>query len=133
MEPYVRFAIFTLCQLQPVLIPPTTMDNLPYRKTSRETSIRSRFKSLTSIEQTKLRFLKKCSLINFARYKREQDPQKRALLKKRILVCLAMSIGIKADTYEEIEPPIHAGISLGSITDMFSKEFLRFRKENIRR
>ena len=109
------------------------MDLLPYRKTSRETSIRTRFKSLTSIEQTKLRFLKKCALINFARYKREIHPQKRALLKKRILVCLAMSIGIKADTYEEIEAPVRAGISLESMTDMFSKEFLRFRKEDLRR
>ena len=133
MEPYIRFAFFTLCQLQPVLIPPTTMDNLPYRKTSRETGIRTRFKSLTSIEQTKLSFLKKCALINFARYKREIHPQKRALLKKRILVFLAMSIGIKADTYEEVEPPIRSGISLENMTDMFSKEFLRFRKENIRR
>ena len=67
-------------------------------------------------------FLKKCALINFARCKREIHPQKRALLKKRILVCLAMSIGIKADTYEVIEPPVRAeGISLESMTDMFSK------------
>ena len=44
-----------------------------------------------------------------------------------------MSIGIKADTYEEVEPPIRAGISLENMTDMFSKEFLRFRKEDIRR
>ena len=52
MEPYVRLSFFTLCQLQPVLIPPTTMDLLPYRKTSRETSIRTRFKSVASIEVT---------------------------------------------------------------------------------
>ena len=132
MEPYVRLSLFTLCQLQPVLVPPTAMDNLPYRKTSRETGIRTRFKSVTSIEQTKLRFLNKCVLINFSRYKREKDPQNRALLKKRILVCLAMSIGIKADTYEVIEPPVRAGISLESMTDMFSKEFLRlFRYSQI--
>ena len=34
MQPYVRLSFFTLCQLQPVLIPPTTMDLIPYRKTS---------------------------------------------------------------------------------------------------
>jgi hypothetical protein len=77
--------------------------------------------------------LKKCAIINFARYKREKDPQKRALLKKRILVCIGLSIGIKADTYEEIEAPVRAGISLESMTNMFSKEFLRFRKEDLRR
>ena len=44
-----------------------------------------------------------------------------------------MSIDIKADTYEVIEPPVRAGISLERTTDMFSKEFLRFRKEYMRR
>ena len=44
-----------------------------------------------------------------------------------------MSIVIKADTYEVIEPPDGTGISLESMTDMFSKEFLRFRKEDLRR
>ena len=40
-----------------------------------------------------------------------------------------MSIGITADAYEVIEPPVRAGISLESMIYMFSKEFLRFRKE----
>ena len=62
-----------------------------------------------------------------------KGPSKRALLKKRILVCIGLSIGIKADTYEEIEAPVRAGISLESMTNMFSKEFLRFRKEDLRR
>ena len=45
-----------------------------------------------------------------------------------------MSIGINANTYEVIEPPICIkGISLESMTYMLSKEFLRFRKEDLRR
>jgi len=44
-----------------------------------------------------------------------------------------MSICIKADTYEVIEPHVPAGISLESTTYMFSKELLRFRKEDLRR
>ena len=42
-------------------------------------------------------------------------------------------IGVKADTYEVIEPRIRAGISLGSMTYMFSKESMHFRKEDLRR
>ena len=55
-----------------------------------------------------------------------------ALLKKWIFVRLAISRGIKADTYEVIEPPIRTGLSLESMTYIFFKEFLRFRKEDLR-
>jgi hypothetical protein len=77
--------------------------------------------------------LKKCTLILFARYKREKDHQKRLKFKKKVLVCLALSIRIKADTYEPIESPMRKEISLENMTHMFSKEFLRFRKEDITR
>ena len=109
MEPYVRLSFFTLFQLQP----PTTMDLLPYRKTSRETSIRTRFKSLTSIEQTKLRLFEEMCSDQLCQVQKRKGPSKKgSFQKKRILVCIGLSIGIKADTYEEIEAPVRAGISL---------------------
>ena len=60
--------------------PSTISENIQRNKYS------YKIQELDVYQQTKLRFMKKCALINFARYKREKDPLNRALLKKRILV-----------------------------------------------
>ena len=54
-------------------------------------------------------------------------------MKNRILVCVGLSIGIKADTYDAIYSPVRVGITFESMTSMFSKEFLHFRKEDLKR
>ena len=64
---------------------------------------------------------------------KEKETLKSALLKKRILVCIGLSISIKADTHDAIDSPVRGGISLESMTSMFLKEFLRFRKEDLSR
>ena len=42
-----------------------------------------------------------------------------------------MSVGTQMDTFEPIDRPVRMNISLENMTFMFSKEFLRFRKEDI--
>ena len=65
------------------------------------------------------------------KYRREQDPVLRRKVKRKILLCINLSVGIQMDTYEPIERPVRMNISLENMTFMFSKEFLRFRKEDI--
>jgi len=57
---------------------------------------------LTSIEQSILRFLKKFAFNQFYQVQKT----KWSLLKKRILVCIGLSIGIKADTYDAKDSPV---------------------------
>ena len=52
-------------------------------------------------------------------------------MKRKILLCSNLSVGIQIDTYEPIDRPVRINISLENMTFMFSKEFLRFRKEDI--
>ena len=67
----------------------------------------------------------------FGKYKREKDPVKRKQVKRKILLCINLSIGIQMDPYAPIDRPVRTNISLQNMTYMFSKEFLRFRKEDI--
>ena len=67
----------------------------------------------------------------FGKYKREKDPVKRKQVKRKILLCINLSIGIQMDPYAPIDRPVRTNISLQNMTYMFSKEFLRFRKEVI--
>ena len=54
---------------------------------------------------------------------KRKGPSKQGSFGEKNLAFLAMSIDITADTYKDIEPPVCAGISLESMTDM------RFRKD----
>ena len=67
----------------------------------------------------------------FGKYKREKDPVKRKQVKRKFLLCINLSIGIQIDPYAPIDRPVRTNISLQNMTYMFSKEFLRFRKEDI--
>ena len=49
-------------------------------------------------------------------------------VKRKILLCINLSVGIQMDTYEPIDRPVRM-----NMTFKFSKEFLRFRKEDIHR
>jgi hypothetical protein len=86
---------------------------------------------LTSIEQVKLRVLKKCAMMLMAKFKREKDVIEKKKVKRKILLCINLSLGIQIDTYVPIDRPVRMIVSLENMTYMFSKEFLRFRKEDI--
>ena len=107
------------------------MNRLQYRNVAKSTSIRTRYKSLTSIEQVKLRVLKKCAMMLIAKFKREKDDIEKKKVKRKILLCINLSLGIQIDTYVPIDRPVRMIVSLENMTYMFSKEFLRFRKEDI--
>ena len=102
------------------------MNRLQYRNVAKSTSIRTRYKSLTSIEQDKLRELKKYDMMLMAKFKREKDVIKKKKVKRKILLCINLSLGIQIDTYVPIDRPVRMIVSLENITYMFSKEFLRF-------
>ena len=46
-------------------------------------------------------------------------------------MCINLSVGNQMDTYEPIDRPVCMNISLENMTFVFSKKFLRFRKEDI--
>ena len=54
-------------------------------------------------------------------------------MKRIFLLCINinLSIWIQMDPYAPIDRPLRTNISLQNMTYMFSKEFLRFRKEDI--
>ena len=62
---YLRHAIFPSPANRHIASHTNIMNQLQYREVAKNTSIRTRFKSLTSIEQAKLRILKKCSMMLF--------------------------------------------------------------------
>ena len=64
-----------------------------------------------------------------AKFKREKDVIKKKKVKRQILLCKNLSFGTKIDTYVPIDRPVCMIVSLDNMTYMFSKEFLRFRKE----
>jgi hypothetical protein len=128
---YLRHAIFQPYANRHISSHTASMSEIQYRNVAKSTSIRTRFKSLTSIEQAKLRILKKCAMMLMVKYRREKDPVLRRKVKRKILLCINLSVGIQMDTYEPIERPVRMNISLENMTFMFSKEFLRFRKEDI--
>ena len=107
------------------------MNRLQYRNVAKSTGIRTRYKSLSSIEQVKLRVLKKCAMMLMAKFKREKDVIEKKKVKRKILLCINLSLGIQIDTYVPIDRPVRMIVSLENMTYMFSKEFLRFRKEDI--
>ena len=107
------------------------MNRLQHRNVAKSTSICTRYKSLTSIEQVKLRVLKKCAMMLMAKFKREKDVIKKKKVKRKILLCINLSLGIQIGTYVPIDRPVRMIVSLENMTYMFSKEFLRFRKEDI--
>ena len=109
------------------------MSDLPYRTTSKKTSIRTRFKSLTTHEQNRLRLLKKSAMIMMGARKASKDVAMKAFLEKRILFCIALSINIKADNYEPIPRPIRMVVSIDNMDFSFAHEFLRFRLDDLRR
>ena len=123
---YLRHAIFQPYANRHIASHTASMSEIQYRNVAKSTSIRTRFKSLTSIEQAKLRILKKCSMMLMTKYRREKDAVLRRKVKRKILLCINLSVGIQMDTYEPIDRPVRMNISLENMTFMFSKEFLRF-------
>ena len=75
------------------------MNRLRYRNIAKSTSIRTRYKSLTSIEQVKLRVLKKCAMLLMEKFKREKYVIKKKIVKREILFCINLSLGIQIETY----------------------------------
>ena len=66
-----------------------------------------------------------------AMFKREPDVIKKKKVKRKILLCINLSLAIQIDTYVPIDFPVRMIVSWDNMTYMFSKEFLRFRKEDI--
>jgi hypothetical protein len=64
-------------------------------------------------------------------YQREIDPIRREKWKHKCGALVALSLSIRMDTYEPLERPIRHCLVLSDITHYFSKEFLRFRRENL--
>ena len=62
---------------------------------------------------------------------KERDVIKKKKVKRKILLCVNLSLGIQIDTYVPIDRPVRMIVSLENMTYMFSKDFLRFRKEDI--
>jgi len=76
---------------------------------------------LTSIEQVKFRVLKKCDMMLMAKFKREKDVIKKKKVKRKILLCINLSLGIQIDTYVPIDRPVRMIVSLENMTYMFQK------------
>ena len=70
---YLCHAIFQTYPNRHIASHTASMNRLQYRNLAKSTSIRTRYKSLTSIEQVKLRVLKKCAMMLMAKFKREKD------------------------------------------------------------
>ena len=54
------------------------------------------------------------------KYRRENDPVQRKKVKKKILLCINLSVRIQMDK----DRPVRKNISLENMTFMFSKDFL---------
>jgi hypothetical protein len=66
-----------------------------------------------------------------AMFNREPDAIKKKKVKRKILLCINLSLAIQIDTYVPIDCPVRMIVSWDNMTYMFSKEFLRFQKEDI--
>ena len=96
------------------------MNGLQYTEAAINTSIRTRFKCSTSIEQAKLRIFKKCSMMLFGKYKREKERKKERKtpsgenfawqVKRKLLLCINLSTGIQMDPYTPIDRPVLTNI-----------------------
>jgi hypothetical protein len=107
------------------------MSPIKFRAVARSTSIRSRFKSLSTRDSLQLETIKKLAFMVMSAYRREVDPIRRADLKRKCGALIFISLSIKEDTYGPIERPIRHCLALSDISFYFSKEFLRFRRENL--
>ena len=108
-----------------------TMAPIFFRQTARNTSIRCRFKSLTALEVSKLDFIKRAAHVVLMMYMREINPEMKSKLLKRVKALVGTSIAMQCDFYDPIERPLRHNLVWDDITLYFSKEFLRFRKEDL--
>ena len=59
------------------------MSPITYRTVSRDTSIRCRFKSLSAREVTQLEMIKRMTFCYMGAYKREKEPVRKAMFKRK--------------------------------------------------
>jgi hypothetical protein len=107
------------------------MTPISYRTVSRDTSIRCRFKSLSAREVSQLETVKSQAFCFLTAYRREHDPIRKAMFKRRCGALVALSLSIREDVHEKLERPIRHCMVLVDITPEFSFEFLRFRRQHI--
>ena len=56
-----------------------------------------------------------------AKFKREKDVIEKKKVKRKILLCINLSLGIQIDTYVPIDRPVRMIVSLENLTYMFQK------------
>ena len=79
------------------------MSHVSFREVARNTSIRTRFKSLTALELNKSEIIKRAAYVVASAYVREIKPKKKALAKRQLRKLIGLSIiFIKYDFYDPI-------------------------------
>ena len=71
------------------------MSPISFRRVARNTSIRTRYKSLTSLDLNKLEIIKRAAYVVAGVYVREINPEKKDMAKKQLRKLLGLSIFIK--------------------------------------